>query len=304
LFRQPSVRAVPSEDGGPEFSQFRVGMTWSPADRMRGIGLLDEAEAECLAGGLREELLGLVEQGMAYGRPAAHRGALEVLERELGRIGRSGEAARQRLERHVSTVPEVDAIESRVSHLLLGREDHRIQLAEVEGKPELGAASLETLLQAYERASIQAEQARSRQRAWDAWRVELRGGAVAWPQTDWYASATARWSIGGLDQGRAEREVLAARVSDLSDSKDELRQRVVRFRTVLRDGLKALEMERAVIVDRAGMLRERMSRTPDREAFTHFREVASLDLIELEARQVYVESLISSRKKVLEGDGQ
>jgi LmbE family N-acetylglucosaminyl deacetylase len=112
-----------------------------------------------------------------------------------------------------------------------------------------------------------------------------------------------RWSLGAVEQVKAEREVAAERRVELSESHDELGVRAERFLRLLHSARTSLEAERVVLMDRMAQLRDRVARLPEREEFRHFREVAELDLVDLDARLAFVEALIASRRSILEGAG-
>jgi hypothetical protein len=303
-FRQPVVGdpggapALPSQG-----AQVRAGVGWSPIDRLKAGLVVDAAEAGCAALEARDLLEGILEQGAGVGEEAALTAQAAVLESGLARADALLERARERQARRIDTLVDLDELEGRVARLRSDLEGVRRRLAEraVQG-PATASVPITRLVSDYEQASLASAKAQSDERRLDAWRVDLRAGAVPWPKTDWFGMASVSWSLGAGDQARSEHAVLAARTEELETARDELRGRVGRFTAAVREGLPALERELAVVRERFVMNGERRRLAAEgSDAMARMQDRYVLDGLELEGRVRFLETLLAARRAVLGG---
>jgi outer membrane protein TolC len=283
-------------------AQVRAGLAWSPIDRLKGEAIEQAAEAECDALSAREVLEEVLTQGTSFGETGALRVQSATLESGLTLAGPLLERSRERFAHGIDTLFDVDELESRVARLRSDLEGARRRLAELEsqGTPEV-AAPMSRLVADYERAAMASTKARSDERRLEAWRVDLRAGAVPWPKTDWFGMASVSWSLGAGAQARSERAVLGARAEELEGARDELRSRVARFSNAVRDGLPALERELSVTRDQWATIRARQALAGEgSDAMARFKDRYLLESVGVEARVRYLETLVAARRAVLE----
>jgi hypothetical protein len=303
-FRQPSMGDPGTDGTAPsQGSQVRAGVAWSLVDRFKGDAVTRAAEAECEALEAREAVEEILSLGMAFGEAAALRVQRAVLEDGLARTAGLADRARERLVEHIDTLVDVDDLESRIDRLRSDLEVTRRRLSELEslGGPT-APRPVTRLVDDYERAAMQAAQARSDERRLDAWRVDLRAGAVPWPKTDWFGMASVSWSLGAGEQAKSERAALGARAEELAQSRDELRLRVSRFMAGLREGLPSLERELAVVHDEWSTVRTRQALADvGSDALSRLKDRYLIEGVVLEARVRYLETLAAARRALLEG---
>jgi hypothetical protein len=304
-FRQPSVGFPTNPADVPErLEQVRAGISWSPVDRWRGARLVEAADWECIAEDARSRLLEILDQGDRYGRPSALRTALSNLDAAIPRADERLSEAAERQRRGIDTHFEVDALRSRIVALRSQREQWRGELAGLEVLGTIEAAGpLNPLLQVYEEASLSADRARSEERRLESWRTDLRVGAVPWPQPDWFGAVSLGWSSGAVAQAQHERRSVDGRARELAESKDELRYRLSTFEESLRRMQPALEAELTALREHAGHLRRRVAATPPEDEYRKVVDAMFIESMEVDARSLLLETLLSARRALLKGEG-
>ena len=165
------------------------------------------------------------------------------------------------------------------------------------------AGPLNPLLQVYEEASLSADRARSEERRLESWRTDLRVGAVPWPQPDWFGAVSLGWSSGAVAQAQHERRSVDGRARELAESKDELRYRLSTFAESLRRMQPALEAELTALREHAGHLRRRVAATPPEDEYRKVVDAMFIELMEVDARSLLLETLLSARRALLKGEG-
>ncbi len=304
-FRQPAAGDPGATGTMPsQGTQLRAGLGWSPIDRLKGGAVERAADADCEALAARDALAELLMTGSAFGEAGALRAQAGVLENGLAQTAPLLERARERLARRIDTLLDVDELESRVARLRTDWEGTKRRLSEYEAQGAAAgrAVPMARLVTDYERAALAAAKARSDERRLDAWRVDLRAGAVPWPKADWFGMASVSWSIGAGEQARSERAALGARAEELEVARDEMRSRTARFAAVLREGLPALERELAVTREQCAVVRDRRALAGEgSDAMARLKDRYLLEAVGLEARTRYIETLVAARRAVLEG---
>jgi hypothetical protein len=302
-FRQPALGALVLPGDVPaRLEQVRAGISWSPIDMWRGEHLVAAADWECIAEGLRERLLEIVDQGERYGRAVALRRGIAAFDVALVQATRTLSESEERQRRGIDTLFETDALRSRVVAMRTEREQLRAEAAALEAAaPEVVAGPLAPLLDEYESASLEAERARSRERSLESWRADVRVGAVPWPKTDWFGALSVGWSTGAVAQAKEERRAVDGRARELSEAVDEIRHRLTVFETALRQSMPALEAELAVIREHLADLRHRVETTPPEDDYRKVIDASRLEIWAFEARAELVEALVATRRALLEG---
>jgi hypothetical protein len=305
-FRQPSIGLpVLPGDVPAQLEQIRTGVSWSPIDRWRGVRLVEAADWECVADDARARLMEVVDQGDRYGRAAGLRAALASIDPAIEKAVELLSRATERQRRGIDTLFELDALRSRLVALRLKREQWSGELAGLEavGTSE-AAVPLSPLLRTYEEASLAAERARSQERSLESWRADLRAGAVPWPRPDWFGTVSIAWSTGGPSQAAHERRAMEGRSRELAGSTEEVRHRVKTFEEAIRRTRSSLEAELSALRDHAVYLRGRLSSTPAEDDYRKLVDALSMESMEVDARAQLLESLLSTRRALLEGEAR
>jgi hypothetical protein len=280
--------------------QARIGAGLSAIDILRGQSVVATADAECDQWLAREALEEVLLQGTTFGQLEALRAQITAMDAGLPRIRQLVEESRQRFAREIVTIIEVDEIiirelryEGRLAELRHELVLLESQLPSHDGKP------LEQTLQRYENASLAVEREHSRLRQLSAWKLDFQVGAIPYPQKDWFGLVTLGYHLGGFRQRSEEREAESARREELRTGSSELRSKVQRFVTAMRESVARLNEERLIIERQLAVYRERLAGPrPDSEKLRQVLAAMEIDQFELQAQQTYVDRLLEVRTRI------
>jgi hypothetical protein len=301
--RIPAVVDPSSDAVAPgDEPQGRVSLALSPVDMLRGRALERVAGAECGRLAWAARIDDVIAQGDQYGRLDAIRAEEAYLREQLPRVDALLADAEARLERQLTTALEVDDLRGRrlrIRRTLAERREARAvlqELGDARATPdELAAAST-----AYREAALDVDRGRADLRRLDAWQVGVRAGVAAADEADWFGVVEVSYSLGGPWQRGAERRARAARADELRGDDRELPARVDRFARVMAESADALAAELAWLDDEITLRTAEHTRLGALEGDRGraLRVRAEIDLIELGARRVFVQTLVAARRAV------
>jgi hypothetical protein len=300
--RVPGVDLLGGQVPIPKQEEFqaRVLLAYSPIDLFRGRTVLEVAAAECERNVAQEHLQRTLRQGSAVGRASALRQQASYLSARLPRVDELVLEAERRLERHVSTLLEVDELRLRRLRLHRNLSEARQELTQLEelGMDDSSALSLRGEVERYERATLEMERSRSTLRRMDAWQVDLRAGVVPAPDFDWLAIVSLSYNFGSIPQAGAERTYMEARRDELRSTDGELRIQIERLQRWAQTSVTQLREELALVERQLELRRQQEAAVErqDSERYMHLRALAELEQIELEAHRVFLEQLLAARE--------
>lgn len=276
--------------------QGRAGVAWSAIGLLHGRSLRTAAQAECDRWSAAEEIELVLRQGTSFGQAEALRAQIAAIEAGLPRVVELVEEARARFERSLITVLELDELELRrlTLEVTLGELRHELSLLDSQNEPH-DADKLGEALARYERASRELEHEEARSRRLDAWKVDISGGLIPFPEPDWFGIVSVGWSFGGVSQPAAEAEAKTANEQARASSVGELRPRAEKFAAAMKESAVRLGDELILIDRQLELHARRLAERPDSERLR--QAFASLEIgeIELRGRRVFVQRLRDAR---------
>lgn len=279
----------------------RALVAFSAIDVLRARKVRGAARAECGALRAAEPVERVLAAGVQYGRAGALRAEIAHLERRAPRIDEILDDARQRRARQLITLLELDDLTTRALELRrrLAEARHDLAILEAEGHVEPLPRDAVERLAAAERQTMAMERERSSLRRLAGWDVELQLGAVPGERVEGYGMIAITFDLGALGQARAERRYLAARRDELAGDDAALRTRLARFGDAMASSAADLVDELALVDEQLALLEDERTQLARREADArrHLDAAIELDVIELEARRAYLETLIGTRRE-------
>lgn len=279
--------------------QARAVVAWSAIGLLHGRSLRSAAQAECDRWSAAEEIELVLQQGTSYGQADALRAQIATIESGLPRVVELVEEARARFERSIITVLELDELELRRLTLEASLGELRHELALLDSQAEMREADgLGDALARYEQASSELEREQAHSRRLDAWKVDISGGVIPFPEPDWFGIVSVGWNFGGIRQPGAEAVAKAAHEESRASSVSELRPRAEKFATAMKESAARLGDELVLIDRQLELHARRLAERPESERLR--QAFASLEIgeIELRGRRVFVERLRSARDAV------
>lgn len=278
----------------------RAVVSFAPLDLLRARKVRRAADASCDAARAAVPVTRVLAQGASYGRAAALRAQLEVYDQHADRVDELLADARDRRDRQVDTVLELDELVLRTLRLRRERAAAGRDLAALEAQgddQELTAATWAALAD-HDRAVLDAEREQSSLRRLSGWQVDVQLGAVPGAHPDWYGLVSLSIDLGTIGQRRAERRYLAARRDEVAGADTELRGRLDAFRRTLAAGVPELEDELALVDEQLALITAERTQLAARAAdrWTHQDAALELDAIALEAQHAYLAHLLASHR--------
>ena len=303
--RAPGVPSASDPSDRADGLQARVAVALSPIDMLRGRAVERVADAECVRDAVAQDIERVLAVGPRAGELEAVDAELAFLAAEAPGIEAMVVEAVDRLAHGRATALEVDELRHRqrmLTHRTADLRHTRIILVELVGAAP-ARASLPRLAAAYQVAALAVDHRRGATRALSAWRVEVRGGAAASDQLDWFVVAEVGVSLGRPWQRAAERRLVRAHARELRDDDRSPVARLARLRRTLAESAAALAAE---VVALDAELAERAADQArleglDGDAARTLRARASFDRIELQARRIGLAALATSHRS-LAGD--
>jgi len=279
--------------------QFRPTVAFATLDLVRASRLIDAAEAACAAARAAEPVADLLEQGVRYGQVTALRAQIAYIEEQSARVDEVLEASRQRLERQIDTILEVDELILRVLTLRRTLAGARQELALLEAQNmgyELNEESWDSIEQ-YEEHLIEYERVESSLRRLSAWQVNLQAGPVPGNEWDWYGSVLVSYDLGGIGQVSAERRYLDTRAEEIRGHDADLRVRLNQLQEALSAGVGDLVGELNLIDEQLELIGRERAQLEERggSGWQHRDAALELDAFLLEAERVYLRRLYELR---------
>jgi hypothetical protein len=209
--------------GGSSEYQLRGALSWSLANAYAGLLTLQAAEADCERHAAQASLADLVRKGSSRGAGPALEKALAFLVEQRPVVSGIEQQAEVRHARHLTTVVELDQVQSLVLQLERKRLDLARQLAALdEDFGDAKAAPAAELVESYASASERFEESASDLRSVRQWDLSLRGGVIPGSEADWFGTVELSYNLGGFFQFGAENRYLSAREADLRSARHEL----------------------------------------------------------------------------------
>lgn len=279
--------------------QARAGIAWSAIGLLRAQSLRAAALAECERWSATQEIELVLAQGTSYGRAEALRVQIESLEAGAPRVSEIVEEARARFDRSLITILEVNELELRRLSFETELEQLRHELGLLDSQKQTEeAGGLDDALARYEQASKAFEREQARNRRLAAWRLEISGGVVPFPEPDWFGVVSVGWSFGGLAQVSAEAEAKAAQEEARASELNELRPRTEKFMAAMAESVARLNDELVLIDRQLELHTKRLAERPESERLRQAFAALEIGEIELRGRRAYVERLRSARDAV------
>jgi hypothetical protein len=211
--------------------QMRTGLSFSPLDFYRGLGVLRVADADCEQHGAASAIQLLVTKGSLRARLNGLRAQTAYLTAHREQWRDLSDKAATRLSERVITLAEFDSLRQYVDaleHKLVQAEGEANQLASTSSR--LPQQPPGTLARQYSDRAMGFEEAQSDLRKLDAWQVQLTGGVIPIAPVDWYGVAEVSFNFGGFVRSHQERRYLQARSEEMRDASYEPESQLRDFR--------------------------------------------------------------------------
>lgn len=279
--------------------RFRPTVSFATLDLVRASRLLESADAACAAARAAEPVADLLEQGVRYGQISALRAQIAFIEAQNERVDELLDGSRQRLERQIDTILEVDELVLRVLTLRRRLATARQELALLDVQDldyELTPTSWDSIAR-YEEELIEYERVESSLRRLSAWQVNLQAGPVPGDEWDWYGSVLVSVDLGGIGQVSAERRYLATRADEIRGHDADLRVRLSQLHDALGAGIAELVAEISLIDEQLALIGRERTQMEERggSGWQHRDAALELDAFLLEAERVYLRRLYELR---------
>lgn len=283
--------------------QVRAGLSFSPIDFYKGLGVMRVGEADCARHESSEALDQLLTPASDGARLVALRQQAEFLGSHRSEWQALAAKAEERYAARVITLAELDQLRWRTNVL-----EHR--LIEVEGEarrlqarnPEVPALPGDLLAQQLYDRSVELEKEESHLRTLDAWDLRLSGGVI--PRVgpvDWYGLVEVRFKPGALVRNHQEARYLEARADELRSARYEPQARVRRHqdevravREQARRDLELTDHQLSTLASSRGLLQD--STAP---SGVHTRDALKLEELSMQADRVFLFGLARALSDIL-----
>ncbi len=303
--RVPTRSNVDSAElfGGSSEYQLRGALSWSLANAYAGLLTLRVAEADCERHAAQASLADLVREGSARGAAPALQKALAFLDQQREGVEAIEAQAEVRHARHLSTVVELDQVQSLALQVQRTGLEVARQIALLD-ENSAAAVAAPQLVERYASASERFEESASDLRSVRQWDLSLRGGVIPGAEADWFGTVELSYNLGGLFQIGAENRYLAAREAELRNARYELPEQARRVEeqlaksdALLREELTLRERELELLERRIGAFE-----TSDSPQTMQALAVANLRRTLLRADVIYARELLAQRNALTEVD--
>jgi hypothetical protein len=288
--RFPAGRDVDLPTG--ETMQVRIGLTVTPFEIYRGIRVLDSAEVDCRlenAAAQLEAWLQAVEQSPDLSARRAQRAYLATHQPEWATLI---EQAQARRDANVITMLEFNDVQSLVTQLERKFEQSKTDPTVPTSAGEPVHGQLGALLKDYTDQALERERRFAGDRAAEAWSLRITGGVIPLPTNavDWFGIAELTYNLGGLFQGSASSELVAARREVLQDEPRGLVQRARNLSTRFSAQRAQAQRELRALEERLSFLERALSAlaSADTPAIAHVRDALTLERYASESERAYL----------------
>lgn len=281
--------------------QARLSLAVSPSDMLKGRAIERVADAECARVDQGDTLERVLAIGSRVGELASARAELAFLEAHVGELDGLVSDASERLDHQRGTVIELDELRSQRRSIQLRAAERREAIAVLEEVEDKGPPpDLARVVTSYRESALEVDRRHASVRDLAAWHVDVRGGVAGSDRADWFAVVEVGYSLGGLFQGSADREAIAARRAELAHDVRDVSVRVEQLRATMKRSVDALELELRTLDSELEHVRgdhERATTLADtNDSARAMRDRYSIELIELEARRVAASALLDARR--------
>lgn len=300
-------RHVPA-NGGIDFGdvvgkhyQGRVGLAFSPIEALRGLRVLDAADADCELQAIAEPLGSLIRDASDERSLPAFRAEANYLASRRAKWQALLAQANDRLESGVITTMEFQDLRRLIAALQRKHEAAAGQVKRLEARSFAPApGSLHEMTEEYVRRTLRLERRLTAVGSLDPWQFNVGGGVVPVPgqPLDWYAIVEVSYSLGGLSRHRHEAEYLHARADELRDARYELPARLAELRGVFQAQIEQLRRELDVVQAQLASIAGTLASLGEAEATDGAPEqaqaVLELEQIALESDRIYLRALVEA----------
>ncbi|HXX69514.1 MAG TPA: hypothetical protein VEK07_20185 [Polyangiaceae bacterium] len=278
--------------------QVRAGMSFSPLDFYKGLGLLQVGEIDCAQHESSVAVSTLLTTRDDGARLQALRAQVAYLQAHRDSWRGLWAKAAERLADRVITLVEFNGLREQVESL-----EHKLAQAEGEANrlqakavPEPPRASLGDLAGRYAQQSTELEREVAHIRAYDAWQLELTGGIVPQAPVDWYGLAELTFNLGAVLRSHYDERYVEARADEVAHAPYELVSQVERFRQEMsaavaqaRRDLEVVDHEIGVLASTGAVLEK-----SEAEGIAHARDTLTIERVSVESDSVFLRALIDA----------
>lgn len=278
--------------------QLRAGVSFSPIDFYKGLGVLRVGEIDCEQHESSVALSTVLTVRDDAARLQALRAQVDYLKEHRDAWRELWAKAAQRLAERVITLIEFNGLREQVESL-----EHKLAQAEGEANrlqakaaPGLPRGSLSDLAARYARQSVELEREVAHVRAYDAWRLDLSGGIVPQAPVDWYGLAELTFNLGAVLHGHYDDRYVEARGDEVAHAPYELVSQLERFRQEMaaavaqaRRDLEVVDHEMGVLASTRAILEK-----SDAEGIAHARDTLTIERVSVESEAVFLRALIDA----------
>jgi len=285
--------------------QIRIGLTVTPFEMYRGIRVLDAADVDCRredAAARLDAWLQAAEQAPDLTARRAQRTYLTAHQAEWAAvIG----YAQERRDANVITVLEFNYVQSLVTQLERKLEQAKAELpARASASVDARRGQLDALLHDYTETALEHERRTGGDHAAEAWSLRITGGIVPLPidAVDWFGIVELSYNLGGLFQGSASTELVAARRDELEDQPQGVVQRARSLTARFSAQRAQAQRELHAIEERVAFLARALSAlaAADVPSVAHVRDALSLERYAAESERAYVLASIEALSTYIE----
>jgi hypothetical protein len=290
-------------DSGPTAGsgyQVRAGLSFSPVDYYKGLGVLRLGDADCDRHEAAERVQDVLIRGTDDARLSALRAQAEFLRARREDWRALAAMATARLSERIITVVEYTSMQrfaDALEHKLVQVEGEANQLgARIPSAPIPAQTPLRSLAGRYFEQSMRFERDASRLRLLDQWKLQLTGGVIPQAPVDWYGVLELSFSVGALLRDRQEEQSLDARADELWRARDEIETKVEQFRAQTEAALEQARRDFGVVehtIEVLAATRVALERS-EGENVAHARDALAVEQISLEADGVFLRAFIDA----------
>jgi len=281
--------------------QARIGLSVAPLDVVRGIRVVDAADADCERRDVAERLERALTEASGPETLRALRAHVAYLDAHRTEWRASLTTAQERLRTGLITLVELHELRKIVDQLERKLEHTRGDAERLQAQLQKRAPQrLAELSKQYVDRALAFERREASVRALDPWGMKLTGAVIPLAATDrpvdWYVFAELSYSLGGIPHDRRDSEYLDARAKELSTAAYELPARARELaaatsaqRAQAEHELRVVEGDLRFIADA-----EKALETTPAPNLAHAREALAVERLSVEADRVFLEALIDA----------
>jgi hypothetical protein len=284
--------------------QARAALSFSPLDFYKGLGVMEQGDADCAEHEVSAEVDGRLEEGNDPARLAGLLAQVQYLRAHHDEWRAVDSRAAARLGERTITLVEFETVRQRIAELERKLTAAEGEAGEIEAR-RIGAPSapIGVLARQYAELAGRLERSEAHVRRLEPWQFQVTAGVIPQEPVDWYGLAEVSFSLGALARGPQEERHADARTDEVRRAPYEVEARVQRFRAGVAASLAGARRQLAVVEGDLAVLtsvRETLERSDGGQAAPS-HDALVVEELSTESEEVFLRAFIDSLVTLLEG---